>query len=184
MLPFLIRLVFFLQYTFSFVWFYLPSCIQTGCFDDNLFMSRFGFTGWLPLFCILNLLPRWQHHRIDWPISNMLSECERSVEYHERREIFRWFRGKKHAIHFLQGVHCTKEKEALWSSEWGYSAIFSSISSASAAVSILFNNNLTFQILKSFSDLGGRFNIKWKISEIRKEPIQILDELDVKNCKE
>ena len=75
----------------------------------------------------------------------------------KRRQIFRWLKNKAYAIYFLQEVHCTKDKETLWSSEWGYSAIFSSFSSASAGVGILFNNNFTFKILKSFSDPEGRF---------------------------
>ena len=57
----------------------------------------------------------------------------------------------------LQEDHCTKEKERLWSSEWGFSAIFSSVSSSSAGVCILFNNNFQFEIKKQFSDPDGRF---------------------------
>ena len=37
--------------------------------------------------------------------------------------------------------------------------IFGSLSSASAGVSILFNNNFVFQSLKTFSDPNGRFVI-------------------------
>ena len=77
----------------------------------------------------------------------------------KRRQIFRWLKMKAYAIYFLQEVHCTKDKETLWSSEWGYSAIFSSFSTASAGVGILFNNNFTFKILKSFSDPERRFII-------------------------
>ena len=66
---------------------------------------------------------------------------------------------KAYAIYFLQDVHCTKDKETLWSSEWGYSASFSSFSNASVGVGILFNSNLTFQILKSYTDPVGRFLI-------------------------
>lgn len=33
------------------------------------------------------------------------------------RETFRWLRMKKFGIYFLQEVHCTKDKEPLWSSE-------------------------------------------------------------------
>ena len=75
----------------------------------------------------------------------------------ERRETFRWLKMKKYAICFPQEVHCTKDKEHIWSAEWGYSAIFSSFSRASAGVCVLFNNNFNFQILKSFSDPEGRF---------------------------
>ena len=46
-----------------------------------------------------------------------------------------------------------------WTSEWGYSAIFSSLSSASARVNILLNNTFSFHILKTNSDPKGRFII-------------------------
>ena len=52
-------------------------------------------------------------------------------------------------IFFLQEVHCIKEKERLWSSEWGFSAILSSASSSSAGVCILFNKNFQFEIKKT-----------------------------------
>ena len=64
---------------------------------------------------------------------------------------------KKYAVYFLQEVHCTKDKEHTYSTELGYSAIFSSFSSASAGVCVLFSNNFNFQSLKSFSDPEGRF---------------------------
>ena len=72
----------------------------------------------------------------------------------KRREVFRWLKNKKCSIFFLQEVHCSKDKQATWST-----AIFSSLSSASAGVSILFNNNFVFQLLKTFSDPNGRFVI-------------------------
>ena len=77
----------------------------------------------------------------------------------KRRETFRWLKLKKYAIYFLQEVHCTKEKEISWTSEWGFSAIFSSFSSASVGTCILFNNNFEHKILKQFSDPEGRFVI-------------------------
>ena len=49
--------------------------------------------------------------------------------------------------------------ETCWLAEWGYSAIFSSFSSASAGVCILFNNNFVFKILRQFFDPAGRFII-------------------------
>ena len=77
----------------------------------------------------------------------------------ERRETFRWLKMKKYGIFFLQEVHCTKEKESLWTSEWGFTAFFSSFSSASAGVCILFNNNFQFEIIRQFSDQEGRYII-------------------------
>ena len=66
---------------------------------------------------------------------------------------------KKYGIFFLQEVHCTKEKESLWTSEWGFTAFFSSFSSARARVCILFNNNFQFEIIRQFSDQEGRYII-------------------------
>ena len=66
---------------------------------------------------------------------------------------------KKYGIFFLQEVHCTKEKESPWTSGWGFTAFFSSFSSASAGVCILFNNNFQFEIIRKFFDQEGRFII-------------------------
>ena len=77
----------------------------------------------------------------------------------KRRETFRWLKMKKYGTFFLQEVHCTKEKESLWTSEWGFTAFFSSFSSANAGVCILFNNNFQFEIIRKFSDQEGRYII-------------------------
>ena len=78
----------------------------------------------------------------------------------KRLEHFRWLKNKKkYSIFSLQDVHCSNDKEVIGSAEWGYTAIFSSLSSVSAGVSILFNNNFVFQLLKTFSDPNGRFVI-------------------------
>ena len=74
----------------------------------------------------------------------------------KRREIFRCLKTEKYAIFFQQEVHCSKDQEVCWTSELGYSAIFSSLSGASAGVSTLFNNNFSFHILKTISDPKGR----------------------------
>ena len=84
----------------------------------------------------------------------------------KRCEIFRWLKTKKYAIFFLQEVHCSKDKEICWTSELGYSAIFSSLSSAIAGVNMLFNNNFSFQILKTISDPKG---LRFMIVDIKTE---------------
>jgi len=43
--------------------------------------------------------------------------------------------------------------------EWGYQALFSCCTSKKAGAAILFNNNFTFQISKTYSDPEGRFII-------------------------
>ena len=84
----------------------------------------------------------------------------------KRCEIFRWLKTKKYAIFFLQEVHCSKDKEICWTSERGHSAIFSSLSSAIAGVNMLFNNNFSFQILKTISDPKG---LRFMIVDIKTE---------------
>ena len=74
----------------------------------------------------------------------------------KRREVFGWLRKIFFCLLFAR-THCTKETENMWRSEWGYQAIFSSYSSESAGVCILFNDNFSFEIAKQFPDLEGRF---------------------------
>ena len=75
----------------------------------------------------------------------------------KRRETFNWLRNKQQSIIFLQEVHCTEAIIGTWRSEWGYKALFSCLSSSSAGVCILFNNNFKFDILKTFLDPSGRY---------------------------
>ena len=77
----------------------------------------------------------------------------------KRREVFNWLRTKKLSIYMLQGAHCSDVTSDLWSSEWGYKALFSCCTSNRAGVCILFNNNFNLQILKVFLDPNGRFII-------------------------
>ena len=46
-----------------------------------------------------------------------------------------------------------------WRAELGYQALFSCCSSANTGVAILFNNNFSFQISKTYTDPEGRFII-------------------------
>lgn len=63
------------------------------------------------------------------------------------------------SIYTLQEVHCSADTLHLWSTEWGYKSLFSSLSSKRAGVSILFNNNFDLKILKPFSNDEGRYII-------------------------
>ena len=48
---------------------------------------------------------------------------------------------------FFQVVYCTKEKESIWTSEWGFTAIFNCFSSANTSVCMLFK--ITFNSKES-----------------------------------
>ena len=77
----------------------------------------------------------------------------------KRREVFNWLRTKKLSIYMLQEAHFSDVTSDLWSSEWGYKALFSCCTSNRAGVCILFHNNFNLQILKVFLDPNGRFII-------------------------
>ena len=57
----------------------------------------------------------------------------------------------------LQEVHCSDDSIALWQTEWGLKSIFSTFSSQSVGVGILFNNNTDFEISKQYVDPLRRF---------------------------
>ena len=77
----------------------------------------------------------------------------------KRRDIFTWLKKKKIDVIFLQETHCTQQMESYWKAEWGYEIIFSSYSSNSRGVAILFNNTFEFTINKKILDPNGRFII-------------------------
>ena len=77
----------------------------------------------------------------------------------KRREFFNWLRKKQLAVYFIQEAHCTENNMHDWRAEWGYQALFSCCSSRKAGVMILFNNNITFQISRTYCDPEGRFII-------------------------
>ena len=56
------------------------------------------------------------------------------------------------SIYFVQEAHCTENNMHDWRAEWGYQALFSCRSSKKARVGMLFNNNFSFQISKTYSD--------------------------------
>ena len=77
----------------------------------------------------------------------------------KRREIFNFLPAKKYSIYLLQENHISENTNPVWSSEWSLKFLFISYSTYSGGVSILFNNNFTFQLQRSFLDNTGRFII-------------------------
>ena len=64
----------------------------------------------------------------------------------KRREIFNWLRAKRYSIYLLQETHSSENTNSVWSSQWGLKSLFTS----SGGVAILFDNNFTFQLQRSF----------------------------------
>ena len=75
----------------------------------------------------------------------------------KRREVFNYLRNKSYSLLCLQDTHFTKNMENIIRAEWGYKAVFSSFSSQSRGVAILFNNNFEFSIFNSYIDNSGNY---------------------------
>ena len=75
----------------------------------------------------------------------------------ERRETFNWLRNtEKILCLFFARSAQFKETEKVWLADWGYRGLLSSLSSSRAGISVLFNNNFSFEIQKYYE---GRFII-------------------------
>ena len=77
----------------------------------------------------------------------------------KRREVFHWLKKKNFSIYMLQEAHCTEKSSKIWSAEWGYTTLFSSLASNKVGVAILLNNNFSFKILRQLCDKEGRYII-------------------------
>ena len=77
----------------------------------------------------------------------------------KRRDVLNYMRSKLNSIIFLQDTHLTKEIESTVRSEWGYECIFSSFTSQSRGVAILFKNNFDFKLNNVINDENGNFVI-------------------------
>ena len=81
--------------------------------------------------------------------------CQGLNNSKKRRDVFHYLRSKKFSVYFLQDTHFEKKMEHQILSEWGYQGFFSSYSSNSRGVGILFNNNFEFKIKHVVRGDGG-----------------------------
>ena len=66
---------------------------------------------------------------------------------------------ERYDITVLTDIHCCLENESYWLGEWGYIGKFSSYSSRSRGVAVLFKNSLEFKINSEILDTNGNFVI-------------------------
>ena len=76
----------------------------------------------------------------------------------KRRDIFLRCRDM-YDISILVDTHSTTEVEHIWQSEWGFKAMFSSGTSASRGIAVLFKNSFSFDILQTVKDPNGNYII-------------------------
>ncbi len=85
--------------------------------------------------------------------------CRGLGHFKKRRDVFNYLREKKFSIICLQDTHFEKKSEKQILAEWGYKAWFSSGTSNSRGVTILFTNNFEFKVHNCKYDPGGNFLI-------------------------
>lgn len=89
----------------------------------------------------------------------MSVNCQGLRDLSKRKDVFNMLRSKKCNIYCLQDTHFTNEIETSIRSMWGFECFFSSFSSNSRGVAILFNNNFEFKVLKEKKDINGNYLI-------------------------
>ena len=83
--------------------------------------------------------------------------CQGLGNIEKRKDVFHFLKSKNYNIYCLQDTHFTSEIESSIRSMWGFDCFFSSFSSNSRGVSILFNNNFEYEVLKEKRDLNGNY---------------------------
>ena len=76
----------------------------------------------------------------------------------KRRSIFNYYRVRSNLL-CLQETHSDNLTEDLWKSEWGGEIYFSHGSTCARGVCILIHPSLPYRVVKSSSDMDGRFMI-------------------------
>ena len=85
--------------------------------------------------------------------------CQGLGDAKKRRDVFDHLRKCKYALYFLQDTHFVSNLEPYISAEWGYECHFSSYTSNSRGVAILFNNTFEFKVLNTFPGENGNYLI-------------------------
>ena len=78
-------------------------------------------------------------------------------DYHKRKDVFNYLRGKNAQIIMLQETHLKTEEENIVRAMWGYDCILNGDSTNSNGVGIFFNTNFQYKIHKVTRDLEGKY---------------------------
>ena len=87
------------------------------------------------------------------------ANCQGIGSLEKRLDVLNYLKDRKCDIYCLQDTHTTKSSERLFRSQWNSDCIFSSDTSNSRGVSILFRQNLAYRIHEHISDPEGNYLI-------------------------
>ena len=77
----------------------------------------------------------------------------------KRRDLFQYIRSKQFVITCLQDTHINPNLDLFKKSEWGFEAFFSSYTTNSRGVIVLFNNTLEHKVNRVKTDKNGNLII-------------------------
>ena len=92
-------------------------------------------------------------------IKILSANCQGLGSMEKRLDVFNYLKEKKCDIICLQDTHTTKTSERFFRSQWNNECLFSSGTSNSRGVAILFSKNIDFKINNSISDQDGNYII-------------------------
>ena len=92
-------------------------------------------------------------------IKILSANCQGLGSLEKRLDVLNYLKDKKCDIYCLQDTHTTKSSERLFRSQWNNDCLFSSGTSNSRGVSILFRKNLVYSIHEHISDPEGNYII-------------------------
>ena len=75
--------------------------------------------------------------------------------YEKRKDVLNWLATEKYDIIFLQETHCSEELEQQWKMQWRGQGLFTTFSSSSRGVAILFRKQL---------DMGKKLHVDYCIT--------------------
>lgn len=90
-------------------------------------------------------------------IKILSANCQGLGSTEKRLDVLNYLTERKCDIYCLQDTHTTKASERLFRSQWDNECLFSSGTSNSRGVAILFRKNLDFSINNHISDPEGNF---------------------------
>ena len=89
----------------------------------------------------------------------MSMNCRGIGNSNKRRDVFHYLRGLNYSIYMLQDTHFSPACEHMIKNEWGFDSYFSSFSSNSRGVAILFKNDVEYKLIDCVKSLDGNFLI-------------------------
>ena len=92
-------------------------------------------------------------------VTLLSGNCQGLGSIEKRRDVFDYLKSKSCHIYCLQDIHSSITTEKCIQTQWNHQCLFSSASSNSRGVAILFNKSFEYEIHQLFSNPNGYYII-------------------------